>query len=138
MYTTRVAKKQTTKETTDLGRFLRKWRTDKGLTVEEASAMAGFSTKSIWTKIENGQKTIAIETLYALSRLTGQTMDDLAIKLGLAIRRSQSSEERGQRVAAMAEAEQNAAALIDLLPDLSPAQIDVMVSVAEGLRKDQK
>jgi transcriptional regulator with XRE-family HTH domain len=138
MYTTGVPKKQTPKETTDLGRFLRQWRADKGLTVEEAAAKAGFSTRSIWTKIENGQKTIAVETLYSLSQLTGHTMDDLAIKLGLAIRRSRSNEERGQRVAAMAEAEQNAAALVDLLTDLSPAQIDVMVSVAEGLRKDQK
>jgi len=138
MYTTGVPKNQTDKKTTELGRFLRQWRLDKNLTVEEAAAQAGFSTKSIWTKIESGQKSIAVETLYALSILTGHTMDDLAAKLGLAIRHSRSSQERSQRINAMADAEQNAAALVDLLPDLTPAQVDVMLSVAEGLRKDQK
>lgn len=138
MYTTSVAKKQTDKKITDLGHFLRQWREDEGLTVEAAAERAGFSTKSIWTKIENGQGKVSTETLHALSQVTGRTMDDLAIKLGFIIRRSRSSEERGQRVAAMAEGAENAAALIDLLPDLSPAQIDVMVSVAEGLRKDRR
>lgn len=138
MYTIGVPKKQSNKETTELGRFLRQWRADKNKTVEEAADLAGFSTKSIWTKIENGQDKVSLETLYALSKVTGRTMDDLAIKLGMPIHRSRSSEERGQRVAAMADVEKNAAALIDLLPDLTPAQIDVMLSVAEGLRRDQK
>jgi transcriptional regulator with XRE-family HTH domain len=138
MYTTGVPKNQTDKKTTELGRFLHQWRIDKNLTVEEAASQAGFSTKSIWTKIENGQAKVSLETLYALSRLTGRTMDDLAHKLGLPIRRSRSSEERAQRVAALTDVEPRAAALVDLLPDLTPAQIDVMVSVGEGLRKDQK
>src|SRR4051812_29947490 len=100
MYTTGVPKNQTDKKTTELGRFLRQWRIDKNLTVDEAASQAGFSTKSIWTKIENGQAKVSLETLYALSQLTGRTMDDLAHKLGLTIRRSRSSEERAQRVAA--------------------------------------
>src|SRR4051812_32054093 len=126
MYTAGVPKKQTLKETTELGRFLRQWRTDKNLTVEEAASQAGFSTKSIWTKIEGGQDKVSLETLFALSQLTGRTMEDLAIKLGWTIRRSQSSEERGRRVVALVDVEPNAAALVDLLPDLTPAQIDVM------------
>lgn len=138
MYTRDVPKKQTDKETTDLGRFLRQWRVDKNMTVEEAAEQAGFSTKSIWTKIENGQAKVSLETLYALSQLTGRTMDDLANKIGLPIRRSHSSEERAQRLAALTDAEPRAAALVDLLPDLTPSQIDVMVSVGEGLRRDQK
>lgn len=138
MYTVDVPKKQKDKMTTELGRFLRQWRDDKNLTVEEAASQAGFSTKSIWTKIEGGQNKVSLETLFALSQLTGRTMDDLATKLGLSIRRSRSSEERGQRVAALTDAEPNAAALVDLIPDLTPGQIDVMLSVAEGLRKDQK
>lgn len=138
MYTIGVSKKQTDKATTELGRFLRQWRTDKNLTVEEAAEQAGFSTKSIWTKIENGQKKVALETLWSLSKLTGRTMDDLAIKLGLPIRYSKTSEDRGQRIASLAESETNAAALVDLIPDLTPAQIDVMLSVGEGLRKGQK
>jgi transcriptional regulator with XRE-family HTH domain len=138
MYTTGVLKKQSDKEITELGRFLRQWRADKNLTVEEAAERAGFSTKSIWTKIENGQKKVALETLYALSQLTGRTLDDLANKLGLPIRYSRTSEDRGHRVAALVDVEPNAAALVDLLPLLTPAQIDVMLSVGEGLRKDQK
>lgn len=139
MYTQGVPKKQPNKETTDLGRFLRQWREDKNLTVEEAAYQAGFTSKSIWTKVENGQKVVSLETLYSLSQLTGRTMDDLARKLGLIIRRSLSSEERGQRVAALVDVEPKAAALVDLLPDLTPAQIDVMLSVGESLRqKDQK
>jgi transcriptional regulator with XRE-family HTH domain len=138
MYTTIVPKKQSDSEITDLGRFLRTWRTDKNLTVEDAAAQAGFPSKSTWTKIENGQKRVSLETLYALSQLTGRTMDDLAAKLGWAIHRSRSSEERAQRVAALADVEPKAAALIDLLPDLTPAQIDLMLSAGEGLRRDQK
>lgn len=138
MYTTDVPKKQANKETTELGQFLRQWRVDKNVTVEEAAERARFSTKSIWTKIENGQAKVSLETLYALSQLTGRTMDDLASKIGLPIRRSRSGEERAHRLAALTDVEPRAAALVDLLPDLTPAQIDVMVSVGEGLRKGQK
>lgn len=138
MYTIGVSKKQTNNETTELGRFLRQWRVDQNLTVEEAAAQAGFSTKSIWTKIEGGQKKVAMETLWALSKLTGRTMDDLAGKLGLPIRPSRSNEERARRIAALADAQENAAALLDLLPDLAPAQIDLLLSAAEGLHRDQK
>jgi transcriptional regulator with XRE-family HTH domain len=138
MYTSDVRKKQTDKETTDLGRFLYQWRIDKNLTVEEAADQAGFS-KSIWTKLENGQKTIGLETLFALAQLTGRTMDDLYAKLGKKVHQSKSSEDRGHRMAALAEVEPKAAALIDLLPDLSPGQIDTMLTVGESLhRKDQK
>lgn len=134
MYTNGVAKKQTDKPTTDLGIFMRQWRTDENLTVEEAAAKAGFG-KSIWTKIENGQKRVALETLFAISKLTGRTMDDLAIKLGYSIRRSRSSEDRAHRVAALVEVEPKAAALVDLLPDLTPDQIDTMLTMGESLRR---
>lgn len=137
MYTTGVPKKQKSNDTTKLDGFLYQWRLDMNLTVEEAAEQAGF-TKSIWTKLENGQKTIGLETLFALSQLTGRTMEDLLAKLGRAVRRSLSSEERGHRVAALVEVEPKAAALIDLLPDLTPGQIDTMLTVGEGLRKDQK
>jgi len=138
MYTTDVAKKQTDNVTTDLGRFLRQWREDENLTVEEAACRAGFG-KSIWTKIERGQKRVALETLFALSNLTGRTMEDLMIRLGWTIRRSRSSEDRAQRMAALVEVEPKAAALVDLLPDLSPGQIDTLLTVGESLRrKDQR
>jgi transcriptional regulator with XRE-family HTH domain len=138
MYTDDVAKKQTEKPTTDLGRFLRQWREDENLTVEEAASRAGFG-KSIWTKIENGQKRVALETLFAISNLTGRTMEDLVIRLGWIIRRSRSSEDRAQRMAALVEVEPKAAALLDLLPDLTPDQIDTMLTVGESLRrKDQR
>lgn len=135
MYTSGVAKKQAEKTTTELGRFLREWRTDKNMTVEEAASAAGFKTRSVWTKIENGQKTVALETIFALSVLTGRTMEDLVIKLGWTIRRSRSSEDRAARVGALVEAEPKAAALVDLLPDLTPGQIDTMLTLGEGLRR---
>lgn len=137
MYTMSVRKKQP-KDTTDLGRFMLEWRNDNNLTVEEAAGRAEI-VKSTWTKLENGQKKIALETLFALSQLTGRTMEDLLSKLGRKVHRSQSSEERGRRMAALAEAEPLAAKLIDLLPDLTPGQIDTMLTVGEGLRqKDQR
>lgn len=138
MYTTIVPKKQKSADTTELGRFLYQWRIDKNLTVEEAADQAGF-TKSIWTKLENGQKMIGLETLFAISKLTGRTMDDLYAKLGKQVHYSKTSEDRGRRMAALAEVEPKAAALIDLLPDLSPGQIDTMLTVGESLhQKDQK
>lgn len=134
MYTNGVAKKQTDKPTTDLGLFMRQWRVDENLTVEEAADKAGFG-KSVWTKIENGQKRVSLETLFAISILTGRTLDDLAVKLGWSIRRSHSSTERAHRIAALVEVEPQAAALVDLLPDLSPDQIDTMLTMGESLRR---
>lgn len=133
MYTNGVAKKQTEKPTTELGRFLRQWRESENLTVEEVATRAGFG-KSIWTKIENGQQRVALETLFAISNLTGRTLDDLAVKLGWSIRRSRSNEDRAQRMIALVEVEPKAAALLDLLPDLLPDQIDTMLTVGESLR----
>lgn len=138
MYTTYVPKKQKSNDTTRLDGFLYQWRLDKNLTVEEAAEQAGF-TKSIWTKLENGQKTIGLETLFALSKLTGRTMDDLYAKLGKRVRYSKTNEDRGRRMSALAEVEPKAAALIDLIPDLSPGQIDTMLTVGESLhQKDQR
>ena len=69
MYTISVPKKQTSKEITELGRFLRRWRGDQNMTVEDAAKRAGFTTKSIWTKIENGQTKVSLETLYPAGQL---------------------------------------------------------------------
>lgn len=138
MYTEVVRKKQT--PSTDLGRFMYEWRRDNGLTVQAAAERIDVS-KSTWSKLENGQRFVSLETLIALSQETGRAVDDLVAMLDQPITLSRSSVERGARAAALAEKVPRAGVLLDLLPELTDREVDTLLSVGESLvrqRKDQK
>jgi transcriptional regulator with XRE-family HTH domain len=117
---------------TELGQFMRKWRKEQNLTVQEAADSIGVS-KSTWSEQEHGQRSISIETLMALSDQTGVPLDALSRMAGLDVRKSVPIEDRARRVAALAEAIPRIGAVLDLLPELSGGDIDAMVSLAESL-----
>ena len=110
--------------------FLRRWRGQRG--VREVAAAIGLN-HSIWSKLENGRTTLSIETLLRLSDHTGKPIEDLARMAGLTVRRSSSDPDRADRVAAMAAAVPKAGVLVDLLGELAPDEIDVLLTVAEGM-----
>lgn len=64
----------------------------------------------------------------------GVTMDELARMAGIIVRVSQTVAERSRRVAALAEGDPRMGVLIDLLPELSPEQIDTLVSLVETMK----
>jgi transcriptional regulator with XRE-family HTH domain len=138
MYTDVVRKKQ--EPSTDLGKFMRQWRLDQRLTVEEAADAIDVS-KSTWSKLERGQRFVSLETLMALAEKTGRTVEELAAKLGQVVTHSRSNEERGARSAALAEKIPRVAQLLDLLPEMTDREIDTLLSLGESLirqRTDQK
>lgn len=141
MYTKDVRRKRTdTQEPTDLGRLMKRWRQSEGLTVEAAGERIGV-VKSTWGKIERGANKASMETLAALSALLGRTVDELAAKDGREIHRSVSNAERAQRTAELAEKMPPLGVLLDLLPELTGAEVDTLLSVGESLvrqRKDRK
>ena len=110
--------------------FLRRWRGPRG--VREIAAKAGLN-HSIWSKLENGRISPSIETLLRLSEHTGKSIEELALMAGLSVRRSLNGRDRADRVATMALAVPRAGVLVDLLSELAPDEIDVLLTVAEGM-----
>lgn len=138
MYTYGVRKKQ--EPSTDLGKFMLQWRLDQRFTVEAAADAIGVS-KSTWSKLERGQRFVSLETLMALAEATARPVDELAAKVGQSVTLSHSGAERAQRAARLAEKVPRAAALLDLLPQLTDREIDTLLSVGESLvrqREEQK
>lgn len=110
--------------------FLRRWRGQRG--VREIAAKVGLN-HSIWSKLENGRSSVSIETLLRLAEHTGKSIEELAHMAGLAVKRSLNGRDRNDRVAAMASAVPKAGVLVDLLSELAPDEIDVLLTVAEGM-----
>lgn len=131
MYTEAV--KKTDELSTELGRFMRRWRGKEGLTIQEAAERIGV-VKSTWSMLERGVRQPETETLLALERATGTPMDELARMAGFSVRSSATAAERARRVAALAEGDPRLAILVDLLPELSPEQVDTLVSLVETMR----
>lgn len=134
MYTSVV--KKTKELPTELGRRMRAWRKSEDLTVAEAAGRAHI-VKSTWSNLERGVRQPETETLLLLEQAMGIPMDELARMAGFNVRASQNVGERARRVAALAEGDPRMQVLIGLLAELSPEQIDTLVSVAEGMRKSQ-
>ena len=121
-----------------LAAFLRRWRGQRG--VSEAARQAGLSVHSIWSKLESGQPP-SLETLILLSQHTGRDIEELAAMAGMPVRRSASDRDRSDRVDRMIAAVPKSAALVDLLSELTPSEVDTLLTVAEGLirgREDRK
>ena len=114
----------------DLGAFLLKWRKANNLTTAEAAERAGIS-KSAWSALENATRAASMATLYGLQRATGVDYDDIARMAGHDVQRSQSTDDRARRIAALAEAMPRMGALIDLLDKLREDQVDTLLSIAE-------
>lgn len=113
---------------------MRRWREENdNLTVEAAAQEIGV-VKSTWSQLERGIRTPETETLLLMERRMGVTMDELARMAGIIVRVSQTVAERSRRVAALAEADPRMEALIGLLPELSPEQVDTLVSLAETMQ----
>ena len=127
MYTEIVGKRTTT----ELGSFMARWRAQEGLTVEEAAGRLGVA-KSTWSNLERNQRTASFETLVALAELTGRTVEDLARMAGLSVTRSRSAEDQARRVADLVDRLPHLGPLIDLLPDLTAAEVDTLLSVGES------
>ena len=126
MYTEAMPNQQPSE---NLAVFLRRWRGQRGVT--EVARAVGLSTHSIWSKMEAGQEP-SIETLLLLSEHTGKPVEELAAMAGIPVQRSLSDPDRARRIAAMEAAVPKMAVLIDLLPELDPSEIDVLLTVAEG------
>lgn len=137
MYTYVVRKKQ--EPSTELGRFMRQWRMDQQppLTIEAAAGVVGIA-KSTWSKLERGQRFVSLETLIALSERTTKTVDELTAMLGERVIPSKTNEERARRAAALAEKVPAAAALLGLLPELTPQEVDTLLSVGESFVRQRK
>ena len=121
-----------------LAAFLRRWRGQRG--VSEAARQAGLSVHSIWSKLEAGQPP-SLETLILLSQHTGRDIEELAAMAGMPVRRSASDRDRSDRVDRMIAAVPKSAALVDLLSELTPSEVDTLLTVAEGMirgREDRK
>jgi hypothetical protein len=118
-----------------LATFLKRWRGERS--VSEVAREAGFSVHSIWSKLEHGQPP-SLETLILLSQYTGKGIEELAAKAGMRVQRSASDPDRAARIAAMEQAIPLTAAIIDLLGELTPAEVDTLLTIAEGLKKGRK
>lgn len=125
--------KKTGELPTELGRFMRRWRKDQEWTVDRAAQEIGV-VKSTWSQLERGLRTPETETLLLMERKMGVPMDELARMAGIIVRVSQTVAERSRRVAALAEGDPRMGVLIDLLPELSPEQIDTLVSIVETMK----
>ena len=125
--------KKTSELPTELGRFMRRWRKDQEWTIDRAAQEIGV-VKSTWSQLERGLRTPETETLLLMERKMGVTMDELARMAGIIVRVSQTVAERSRRVAALAEGDPRMGVLIDLLPELSPEQIDTLVSLVETMK----
>jgi transcriptional regulator with XRE-family HTH domain len=115
-----------------LGRFLRDWRMQQGLTVEAAADRVGI-VKSTWSNLERDKRRASLETLLRLSEQTGLAIEELARMQDPRTRASVSTEDRARRVAAVAHAIPQIDAFLDLLGELSPGEIDVLLSAAETM-----
>lgn len=131
MYTIDVPRKRQHKPSKALADFLRRWRNDRP--VREIAEEEPKLSHSVWSKLENMATTPSFETLLILSEKTGMPVDDLAVLAEFKVRRSNSVEDRTHRAAAVAEAIPKIGSLIDLLPEFSPKEADVLLSVAETL-----
>jgi len=118
-----------------LAGFLKRWRGQRS--ISEVAREAGFSVHSIWSKLERGQPP-SLETLILLSQYTGRDIEDLAEKAGMRVQRSASDPDRAARIAAMEQAIPLTAAVIDLLGELSPSEVDTLLTIAEGLKRGRK
>lgn len=122
---------------TELGGFLKRWRDNNRLTIEEAAERIGV-VKSTWSLLERGKRAASFETLMAISETTGVPIHDLARMAGHSVHLSASAEERARRVAAVGEAIPAIGAVLDLLPELYPHEADTLLSVAEGLIRNRR
>jgi DNA-binding phage protein len=118
-----------------LATFLRRWRGNRN--ISEAARDAGFTTHSIWSKLEKGQEP-KLETLLKLSEHTGKTMAELATMAGMSVHKSMSDRDRSDRIAAMTHAIPKTGPLVDLLSELTPDEVDTLLTVAEGMIRGRK
>jgi transcriptional regulator with XRE-family HTH domain len=121
-----------------LAAFLRRWRGQRG--ISEMARQAGFSVHSIWSKLEAGQPP-SLETLILLAHHTGRDIEELAAMAGMPVRRSASDRDRSDRVDRMIAAVPKSAVLVDLLSELTPSEVDTLLTVAEGMirgREDRR
>ena len=132
MYTTGMTNQQ---PTDNLASFLRRWRGQRG--ISEVTRAAGMSQPSIWSKLEKGQAP-SLETLVLLSQHTGRAVDELAVLAGLDVRRSASARDQADRVAAMVQAIPRTSVLVDLLVELTPGEVDTLLTIAEGMIRGRR
>jgi transcriptional regulator with XRE-family HTH domain len=60
---------------------IKRRRVDAGLTLQQASDAAGFTTRQFWWQIENGRKPgLTVESLAAVARVLECKLDDLIDK----------------------------------------------------------
>ena len=118
-----------------LASFLRRWRGRRG--ISEIARDAGMSQPSIWSKLEKGQAP-SLETLILLSQHTGRDVDELAVMAGLIVRRSVNDRDRFDRIAAMEQAVPQTRVVVDLLPELTPGEIDTLLTIAEGMIRGRR
>lgn len=139
MYTSFVSAKKVSKET-ELGIAMLKWRHRKipRTTVQAAADAIGVS-KSTWSELEHGKRAPNAETLLALEELLGFDAVELMRMAGYPSRRSIDSVDRGHRWALVEQRHPRAAALADLLPEMTDDQVDVFLNLAEAtVRPKQK
>lgn len=117
---------------TELGRTMRKWRNQRGFTSLRAGQEIGVS-KSTWSDLENGKRLISMETAKGLSIATGISLDEISRQGGMPIRHSKNSIERLERASAAAEVIPGLGLLLDLFPELTPDEADMLLTLAETL-----
>jgi transcriptional regulator with XRE-family HTH domain len=113
-----------------LASFLRTWRGERP--IAEVVRESGLSAYSVWYRLEAGQAP-SLETLIRLADYTGRPIEELAAKAGMPVRKSMSDRDRAVRVAAMERAIPRMAVLVDLLAELTPAEVDTLLTVAEAM-----
>lgn len=119
----------------ELARFMRQWREDHHKSVRAAAEMLGVA-HSTWSEIERGERPASAGTLARLADLFSKPIDEIARMEGArSVRRSQSNTDRAARLAALIESDSRLGDLVELLVGLQGADVDVVLSLAESLRK---
>lgn len=131
MYTMRVSKTKVAR-ITDLGKAMKQWRHRQvpTTTVQEAAEKIGVS-KSTWSELENGKRHPGADTLIALEALLGMDASKLLEMAGGPSRRSVDAADRARRWTLVEKRHPRASILVDLLPEMTDDQVDMLLNLAE-------
>lgn len=132
-----LVKEQTNQS--DLGRYMAEWRAQQNLSMRAAAEQAQIS-HSTWADIENNKRPADTGTFVALSRVLERSIDDLVEMEGRhrPYRRSKAPGERAARITRTILDRPRLEALFDQSGDLQDQEIDLILSLAESLRKRRR
>lgn len=118
-----------------LGRAMWQWRTEQRLSMRGAAERLGVS-HSTWGALERGERSAEADTLQRLADLLQRSVDELMRWEGRAsFRPSADDAERARRVEELIRADARLSRLLDVVAMLPAKEIDLLLSIADDLRK---